>query len=40
MIFISKAGEVRVWLNPNLANHQPYYVPRSTEGQDINGSQS
>ena len=29
MIFVNRKGEVKVWLHPNLAKNQPYYISKN-----------
>ena len=39
MIFISKEGQVRVWINSNLSKNEAMYIPHKVS-RDAQGSQS
>lgn len=39
MIFISKDGKVKVWINSNLSKNEPLFVPHIAS-RDAHGSQS
>ena len=39
MIFIDKAGKVRVWANPNLSHNEPHLI-RSGSTREMHGSQA
>jgi len=39
MIFIDKAGKVRVWVNPNLSHNEPY-LARNGSTRETHGSQA
>jgi hypothetical protein len=39
MIFISKMGRAKVWINPNISKNNPYFTPTNSF-RDPHGSQS